>query len=511
MVIECSSCHARFKLADDKIKESGTKVRCTKCREVFAVFPESSSPIAPPVVAALPVSPVAPVATPQNVLNEISFSSENDIPPLATEIPPPAANVPAREEAGEDQNTIPDPFLDGFVAQTAATDLDAISFDNMESPVFSVTKEKDNTFQFDDDAAFSFSDFSLERENVATDHSSTATNEHSLETQGHHDFATDYSAATLSAPEDLKFTTEEFALPETDKLADFPWNEPDTGSVAKTLSQQTKEVVAAPQETGFDFSSLSFDDAVSALGSSENNNDEPAAHNEATIELALEKEMDPLPLEIRSPAIEMPTSPATRERQENGPRTGKPLRPRVRPKKKGSSKPVKTIIFILLVLAMTYGVMNRDQVQTAYQNIVNRFIENQSKFDKTGRFNLTDLSGAYLLNSQEGELFVIRGKAINEFKELRSSVLVKGTIYGDNGAILQSQAAYCGNPLTDDSLKKLSFKEIRNIMSNELGENLVNLNIATGKDIPFTIVFNKVPKNIKEFTVEILESKPGSN
>jgi hypothetical protein len=47
-------------------------------------------------------------------------------------------------------------------------------------------------------------------------------------------------------------------------------------------------------------------------------------------------------------------------------------------------------------------------------------------------------------------------------------------------------------------------------MSNELGENLVNLNIATGKGIPFTIVFNNVDNNIKEFSVEVVESKPGS-
>jgi hypothetical protein len=64
--------------------------------------------------------------------------------------------------------------------------------------------------------------------------------------------------------------------------------------------------------------------------------------------------------------------------------------------------------------------------------------------------------------------------------------------------------------LIDSKLKDLNFKEIRDIMNNELGQHLVNLNIATGKGIPFTIVFNKAPKNIKEFTVEVLDSKPGS-
>jgi len=70
VVIECSNCHARFKLADDKIKESGTKVRCTKCREVFTVFPESPPSITPPVVAAASFVPVAPAVTPQKEVVE---------------------------------------------------------------------------------------------------------------------------------------------------------------------------------------------------------------------------------------------------------------------------------------------------------------------------------------------------------------------------------------------------------------------------------------------------------
>ena len=187
------------------------------------------------------------------------------------------------------------------------------------------------------------------------------------------------------------------------------------------------------------------------------------------------------------------------------------MRPRVRPKKKVSSRhAVKIILLLLLALAATYGFLNRGKILNTYKNIVNNFIENQTQVETNGRVDLIKLTGSYVHNSLEGNLFVIRGEAVNEYKGLRSSVLVKGTIFGDKGEVLQSQSAYCGNPLNDSSLRKLGFKEIRDAMSNELGENLVNLNIGTGKEIPFTIVFNKVPKNIKEFSVEVLESKPGS-
>ena len=201
------------------------------------------------------------------------------------------------------------------------------------------------------------------------------------------------------------------------------------------------------------------------------------------------------------------------DRHESTPPATRTLRPRARSrqKKKGSSRlAVKVLFAIFLVLTVIYGIMNRDQLRKDYKDIVNRFIENQVPVETNGRIGLVKLSGGYLLNSQEGDLFVIRGEAVNEFKGLRSSVLVRGSIYGENGTVLQSQSAYCGNPLQDSTLKKLGFKEIRNAMNNELGENLVNLNITPGKSVPCTIVFNKVPKNIKEFAVEVLESKPGS-
>lgn len=40
MIITCSSCSARYQLADAKVKPKGTKVRCPRCSHKFTVFPE---------------------------------------------------------------------------------------------------------------------------------------------------------------------------------------------------------------------------------------------------------------------------------------------------------------------------------------------------------------------------------------------------------------------------------------------------------------------------------------
>jgi predicted Zn finger-like uncharacterized protein len=524
VVIECSSCQARFKLADDKIKENGTKVRCTKCREVFTVFPESPPPSAPPVIAVAPVKPVTPVVTAQKKVVADALFSGTDTSPFTAEAPSPAVDAPANKEDDWNQDAAAEFFPDEFPNDAGASDLDAISFDNIEAPVFSVSNGKESKFEFTDDTAFSFTDSSLENETEQPYKIAEATEEQSLPVESAADFEADSfsPAPTPPVPEDLSqfkpFATDgEFSFSGADNLADFSWNEPDatpgatTPPEPTTPPEQIRENESSPQDTAFDFSSFSFDDIDSSVESDENKSDETIAPSEATIELSLETETAPAPDENRLPPLEASSAPVTRDRQESTPRPSRPMRPRLRQKKKGSSRlAVKAIILIIVALAATYSTMNRDQIQKMYKSFVNSFIENQTRVETSGRIGLVALSGSYVHNNQEGDLFVIRGEAVNEFKGLRSSVLVRGTIYGDNGEVLQSQSAYCGNPLNDSSLMKLGFKEIRDVMSNELGENLVNLNIATSKGIPFAIIFNKVPKNIKEFTVEVLESKPGS-
>lgn len=42
MLVSCPKCSSRYKLPDDKIRPSGTKVRCPRCQNTFRVFPEAA-------------------------------------------------------------------------------------------------------------------------------------------------------------------------------------------------------------------------------------------------------------------------------------------------------------------------------------------------------------------------------------------------------------------------------------------------------------------------------------
>ena len=506
MVIECSSCQARFKLADDKIKESGTKVRCTKCREVFTVFPEKM----PETI--IPVTATAPVVddTTKDIISG-AFSSPEDKAPIPSQTPFDSVDVPVSFTDDWDQQTESSFFAD----DAGTTDLDAINFDNFESPAFSVPADQSSKFEFNDDSAFSFED-SSQNIDVEQPYNIAA---QSVPAESENDFEADFTSTSFPALEEQNqsgntATDGEFTFPETESSSDFAWGETTIAPNKPATLNDSQEQQPPPQEnTGFDFGSFSFDQdpepepPVSTDAQRVDTVD--TLKTEPSIELSIDIEPSPAPVLVRpSP----PTSAAGTNDRDTSP-SAKPLRPRSRSrqKKKVSNNLVLRVILVfLLTLGLVFGIMNRERIQKEYKKLVTGFIENQVPAEASGRIDLAKLTGGYLLNSKEGNLFIVRGEAINEFKGLRSSVLVKGTIYGENGVALQSQSAYCGNFLKDDILKKLEFKEIREIMNNELGENLVNLNISSGKAVPFTIVFNNAPQNIKEFTVEVLDSKSGS-
>ena len=41
MIVQCDECNAKFRLDDSKVKEGGTKVRCSKCKHIFIVQKEA--------------------------------------------------------------------------------------------------------------------------------------------------------------------------------------------------------------------------------------------------------------------------------------------------------------------------------------------------------------------------------------------------------------------------------------------------------------------------------------
>ena len=72
MIVVCKECGAGFNLEDGRIKPSGSKVRCSKCNNVFMVFPPFDAPaVEPPAAEKIFEEPAA-----ESVKEESSLSDE---------------------------------------------------------------------------------------------------------------------------------------------------------------------------------------------------------------------------------------------------------------------------------------------------------------------------------------------------------------------------------------------------------------------------------------------------
>jgi predicted Zn finger-like uncharacterized protein len=126
MIVICTKCQAKFRVADDKIGPRGAKVRCSKCQTVFVVHPVlGTQPVtdgdarhAPAQETAAPPPPpadLAPAGTPPPVPDR--FTSDD---PFAAPAPDPFGPAPVDPFAPPAAQP-PDPFggADPFAAQPA--------------------------------------------------------------------------------------------------------------------------------------------------------------------------------------------------------------------------------------------------------------------------------------------------------------------------------------------------------------------------------------------------------
>ena len=119
------------------------------------------------------------------------------------------------------------------------------------------------------------------------------------------------------------------------------------------------------------------------------------------------------------------------------------------------------------------------------------------------------VTGSFVESDTAGQLFVIKGMVTNNYPKPRSYVLVKGSIQDDMGKIVKTALAYAGNSFSEKEIREMSSADLAKRQENRSGDKETNVNIPSGGTIPFMIVFEKLPENITEFTVEAVSSAPG--
>ncbi len=169
-------------------------------------------------------------------------------------------------------------------------------------------------------------------------------------------------------------------------------------------------------------------------------------------------------------------------------------------KKKGFSKILILVLSIVFLIAVGGTLL--------FISLRNSPEKQESNDPGVMRLSFRAVTGSFVESNTAGQLFVIKGMVTNNYPKPRSYVLVRGSIQDDKGKIVQTAVAYAGNNFSEKEIREMSSSDLKKGQENRAGNKETNVNIPSGGTIPFMIVFEKLPENISEFTVEAVSSSP---
>jgi predicted Zn finger-like uncharacterized protein len=480
MVIQCSSCDTRFKLADDKLKPGGVKVRCSKCKEVFTVVPPEEE------------------ATPESS-EESSDASANDWSDLNG-----ASGDSSENESGSDEGMDWSDIGGDDTADDSDSSL-SFSMDDDSSP-------DDGDISFGDDPASDDGGISFDD---STDDSSDSISFDDTPDDGGSDNISFDDSSDDSVNED-----------------DFGFDEPVGGGAQDEFSfdDEGSDTLEASDDTpDFDWDGSSDSDDASNtddfdFGDAEGGGEGDLDFSGVAIE---EQQESPPAAPAPAPVMEEPDKPLSAKGPQKG--TGaKRGRKQKRAKKKGPLRSLLLLIFFILLLVGAHagvlfwkGYWKGDPAELAnldhqtvhlqvYQELYAELTGGQVVKAPEGAITVLNMNGRFIENSSIGTIFVITGEVKNAFKETRSAIAVRGLLFDQTGKSVMRKKVYCGNKLSDTELKTLTEEKLNERVGNQFGDSLSNLDVAPDAILPYTIVFSKLPENLSEYNVEAAESAPGS-
>jgi hypothetical protein len=116
----------------------------------------------------------------------------------------------------------------------------------------------------------------------------------------------------------------------------------------------------------------------------------------------------------------------------------------------------------------------------------------------------------FVENKASGTLFVVTGKVRNDFPSPRSYIEVVGRPFSSGRKPAGVESVFCGNSLTDEELTSLPSDRIKNILHARAGRNNSNIDVRPGKVLPYMIVFDNLPDQLDELSVEVKGSHPSN-
>ena len=494
MIVTCEKCKLRFELKDGLVKPSGSKVRCSKCKHVFMVFPsfpeEMQTSPAPDEVSmesgfVSEFGPEEKSGGAEVTAGDLGFELDEAAPEGAAGSGTPEGDLELELDFDLDEEEGPSTEVFAKTGDPELSDLDLeFELDEAapEGAAGSETPEGDLELELD---------FDLDEEEGSSTEVLAKTGDpelSDLDLELELGEAAPEGAAGSETPEgDLKLELDE---PVDDLELNF-----DIEGFAKDTDQTDQmdelkaQTLSGTEDTNLAFEMESQDKFdMGVIGSaSEDHSAAFGGEGDRNFE-----EM------IRD-------NPENSDAQEEEkPESGIFLPPR----QKRVGTPVIILLIVVLLGAGVYGGWTMLEKSGINVPFISDFFKPDVPDAGNLKMSTVNIASKFLENSKSGRIFVITGEAKNEYPGPVGLIRITGKLFTKGKVIAKSQTVYCGNVLSDLDLSNLEVDVIQNRLSNRFGDNRSNVKLEPGSLIPFMIVFPELPENLDEFSVEVQESVP---
>ena len=495
MIIECHTCHTRFRLDESRIKGKGARVKCRKCGDSIVVLKDSAAAPPPPAPGGGGFFDLG------SAVRDSSDESSGPPPPVGNLIPFPAPFRPAGPFAAE-------PSSPALEAPEPGKDEIDLAFDK----ILSVPAE-----------ASPPSIGGTEAEIPAPAEASVPV-EHAAPTGEGPRPELDLGSLTLDLGPEEKLELP--PVPEPEPLfGEPPAVEPPTEfrgeggfliSDSDTLDfLQEKHPVAGAQappgvgDISLEISSAPVDETRPYLR-------EPDASPTPREERA-SPTPGGIPFEgnatppAAAPAIDVPphreAEPAPEPPVESPVHRGSPAPESPRPR--SSAGPVVAAALALLLAAGGYlglTASGRKALEGAFPGVAALW-GGKPAATAAAKYDLRNVIGYYDSGSASQRILVIKGQVANLSTAEKSGIRVHATLLDNTDAVLAQTVVYAGNVLSGEALRKGDRDTLSKTLGNRFGEGLANMHVGPGKAIPFMVVFFDAPANMDSYKLEAKDSE----
>ena len=489
MIIECQTCHARFRLDESRIKGRGARVKCRKCGDSIVVLKDGAPAPAPPAPGGDGFFDLG------SAVRDSAGESPGSPPPVGNLIPFPAPSRPAEPGAKESSS----PALEAPEPGKDEVDLafDRLLFARAEasSPPIGETEAEI--------PAPAEASVPVEREAPAGPGPPPELVLGALTLDLGPEEKLDLPpAAELEPPfgeppavePSAEFRGEGgFLISDSDTLDFLQEKHRDAESEAPPgVGDISLEISSAPVEETSSF--LREPDA------SPTPREDWASPTPE--EISLEGNVTPPP----APVIEVPphreAEPAPAPPVESPVRRGSPAPESPRPR--SSAGPAVAAVLAVLLAAGGYlglTTSGRKTLEGAVPGVAALW-GGKPAAPAAPKYDLRNVIGYYESGGASPRILVIKGQVANLSKVEKSGIRVHATLLDNTDAVLVQQAVYAGNVLSGEAIRKGDRDTLSKALGNRFGEGLANMSVAPGKAIPFMVLFFDAPANMDSYKLE---------